>query len=285
LARCSFSPNFREFGHIARVNRRRVRYQGEAVGIQDHSMHDDSSNTGTSQKAAESVAAMGVPQKLLLLLFNGISLLQVTAIGTLIWLLRHEPWICLAAVLGVLYLLSPLLARLVTWVLPIRRQVIPIGSRDFFVWWFVLNLQMLFCRFPVLEEVLRVIPGCYSMWLRLWGAKVGRLTYWAAGVRILDRQALDIGHDVAFGAGVRLNPHVMLPDEQGQLSLVLAPVKIGDRVTVGGYSLLVAGTEIAADQCTRAFLILPPFNRLEDGRRIKPDHPATSLEGEDTTPA
>lgn len=248
-------------------------------------MHDDLSNPGTSPEASQAMATMGAGQKLLLLLFNCIPLIHGAGIGALIWGLWHKPWICLAAVLGVLYLLSPLLARLVALVLPIRRQMIPIGSRDFFVWWFVLNLQMLFCRFPCLEEALRLLPGCYSMWLRLWGARIGRLTYWAAGVRILDRQALDIGHNVVFGAGVRLNPHVMLLDEQGQLVLALAPVKIGDRVNVGGYSLLVAGTEIAPDQNTRAFTILPPFNRLEDGRRVKPDHPAASDEGEDAVMA
>jgi hypothetical protein len=153
---------------------------------------------------------------------------------------------------------------------PIRRQIIPLGSRDFFVWWFTLNLQMLFCRLHVLEELLRIVPGCYSMWLRLWGAKIGKLTYWAAGVRILDRPFLRIGDHVTFGAGVRLNPHVMMPDAQGQRVLVLAPITIGDQANVGGYSLLVSGGEIAAGECTQACLLLPPFNRVEGGRRRKP---------------
>ncbi|MGD9126551.1 MAG: hypothetical protein PVH19_04155, partial [Planctomycetia bacterium] len=161
---------------------------------------------------------------------------------------------------------------------PIRREKIPLGSRDFFVWWFCLSLQVLFCRFPFLEELLRLIPSCYSFWLRLWGAKIGKLTYWSAGTQILDRQFLQIGDNVTFGAGVKLNPHVFLSDEQGRTFLMLAPVKIGDRVNVGGYSLLVAGTEIASDQSTRAFLIMPPFNRFVDGKRCKPDNQPESDE-------
>ena len=148
---------------------------------------------------------------------------------------------------------------------PIGRQVIPLGSRDFFVWWFTLNLQMLFCRFPFLEEVLRLVPRCYSFWLRLWGAKIGKLTYWAAGVRILDRHFLEIGDQVTFGAGVRNQSRTSsLPDAQGQMVLVLAPVKIGDRVkrrrlfAAGGWA-----RRSHADQCTRSFLFCPPFSRLE----------------------
>ena len=225
-----------------------------------------------STDSSGTVALKSLPalKKLLLLLCNMIPLAQVAAIGGLCWLLRESPWAALVVVLGILYVFPPLASRGVMAVLPIRRTVVPIGSREFFVWWFTLNLQMLFCRFPFLEELLRIIPACYSFWLRLWGAKIGKLTYWAAGTIILDRPWLEIGDHVVFGAGVRLNAHVFTPDRQGEMVFVLAPITIGDRVTIGGYSLLVAGTEIASDQCTRAFLILPPFSRLVDGRRVKP---------------
>ncbi len=232
----------------------------------------------TPLSARSALAALPAGKRLLMLLGNAIALFQVLAVVALVWSTWRSPWLCLAAVAAFVYLLPPLVCRLAIFLFPIGRQVIPLGSRDFFVWWFTLNLQMLFCRFPFLEEALRLVPSCYSFWLRLWGAKIGKLTYWAAGVRILDRHFLEIGDHVTFGAGVRINPHVILPDAQGQMVLVLAPVKIGDRVSVGGYSLLVAGTEIASDQCTRSFLILPPLSRLEDGRRIKPAEDAFALE-------
>jgi len=217
------------------------------------------------------MASLSVGGKLLLLAGNALPLLHCAGLGVMVWWLHEMAWVCVGVVVAALYLLPPLLCRVIAMVLPIRRERIDIGSRDFFSWWFSLNLQILFSRFPVLEEVLRIVPGCYSMWLRLWGSRIGKLTYWAAGLRILDRQWLDIGDNVTFGADVRINPHVMLPDEHGRMMLMLAPVKIADRVSVGGYSLLVAGTVIAEDQCTRAFLILPPFCRLEKGRRHKPD--------------
>lgn len=218
------------------------------------------------------MASLPASRKLLVLLCNAIPLFQLTVLGGLIWFLRSSPWLCVGLALAWVYVVPALLCRCALLLLPIRRQVIPLGSRDFFTWWFTLNLQIIFCRFPFLEELLRIVPGLYSLWLRLWGAKIGKLTYWAAGLRILDRPFLHIGNQVTIGAGVRLNPHVILPDEQGRMMLALAPIRIGDRANVGGYSLFVAGGEIAAGECTQACLTLPPFNRIEGGRRQKPAH-------------
>lgn len=224
-----------------------------------------------SDEATNHVAMAKMPasKKFLLLLCNAIPLAQIAATAGVVWICWPSVWKCLAVVFGMIYVLPPLACRAALAWVPIKRTIIPVGSRDFFVWWFTLNCQVLLCRFSFFEELLRIVPSCYSFWLRLWGAKIGKLTYWAAGVSILDRPWLSIGDHVIFGAGVRLNAHVFMPDKTGAMVLALAPVTIGDRVTIGGYSLLVSGTEIASDQCTRAFLILPPFTRWEDGRRKK----------------
>jgi acetyltransferase-like isoleucine patch superfamily enzyme len=168
----------------------------------------------------------------------------------------------------VLYLAPPLAARFIRTVFPIREGHIAVSTPEFLTWWALFNLQVIYCRLPALEECLRLVPGLYSCWLRLWGARVGRLTYWAAGLRVLDRSFLHIGNDVVFGAGVRLNPHVLARNEHNQMELTLATVIIGDRAIIGGYSLLTAGSEVAADECTRAFLVSPPFGKWQDGRRI-----------------
>jgi hypothetical protein len=168
-----------------------------------------------------------------------------------------------------LYVGPPLLVRLVLCAAPIPQGRVLIGSTPFFVWWLVFQLQIVFCRLPALEEALRLVPGLYSQWLRLWGAKIGRFTYWSPGTLITDRSFLTIGDNVVLGAGVRLNPHVVAKGKNGTLELLLARVIIGDRVMVGGYSLLTAGTEILPDEITRAFLISPPFSVWKDGKRVR----------------
>ncbi len=169
---------------------------------------------------------------------------------------------------ALLYGWPPLVTRLVLMLCPVRPGRHPVGSRAFLVWWATAQFQMLFCRLPALEEAMRLVPGLYSMWLRLWGAKIGRLTFWSPGLRILDRSFLIVGDDVIFGAGVRLNGHV-IADEDGQKWLHLGPITLGDRVQVGGYSLLTAGVRVEEDQSLRAFTVLPPFSVCSEGRRQK----------------
>lgn len=177
------------------------------------------------------------------------------------------PWRLLSA-FGLLYLLPPLLVRLVMFIFPLQEGRIKLSEPDYFTWWALVNFQMLFNRFPALDEALRVVPALYSFWLRLFGAKVGKFTYWAAGTRVLDRSFLDIGQGVVFGAGTRISPHLIVRNASDEMELHLGCIKIGDRAIIGGYSVLAAGTEILADECTRAFLISPSFSTWHGGKRI-----------------
>jgi hypothetical protein len=195
--------------------------------------------------------------QLAMLLLNFIPLLH--AAGTLACFLTPFPW--LAPV--VLYLLPLIPGRILRETLRSSPESIAVGSPAFLRWWACFQCQVLFMRFPALEEILRLVPGIYSLWLRCWGSRIGKLTYWAPQTVILDRGFLEIGDHVVFGAGVRLNPHVM------ENELKLAPIRIGDGAMIGGYSLLTAGTEIAAGERTRAFLISPPFSKWKDGRRTR----------------
>ena len=212
---------------------------------------------------------LSVGQRLLVMLLNYLPLLHVIlTLGIGIYPWAGVGWRIFAA-LAVLFIAPALAARIILRASPLRSTVINLGSTDFFKWWALLNLQVLFCRLTILEEMMRLVPALYSAWLRLWGSKVGRLVYWAPGTLILDRSFLDIGDDVIFGAGVRLNPHVMMRNAQGEMELLLAPVKIGSRAVVGGYSLLTAGTELAADEPSQACLLSPPFTKWRNGKRVK----------------
>lgn len=234
------------------------------------------------QAMSAAIHAYTLTQRLGMLLFNATSLLLCAGFVLVVaW-----PWAAVgwrvATGLTLLYLVPPLLARLVLGVSPVRQGRIVPGSADFFKWWCVFNLQALFCRFPSLEEALRVIPGLYSAWLRLWGARIGRLTYWAAGTMVLDRSFVRIGNDVVFGAGVRINPHVMTRNDRGEMELLLADIVIGDGAVIGGYSLLTTGTVVDPGECTRACLLSPPFTRWQRGTRTREEeriHQPTGCRG------
>ncbi|HEY4415611.1 MAG TPA: hypothetical protein VGO57_07965 [Verrucomicrobiae bacterium] len=208
--------------------------------------------------------------RLLLLALNFLPLLHALLTLSVLLVLPLNWPVRIGLTVGTLYLLPPILARLILFFVPIAQGNIAIGSRAFFAWWTLFQLQIVFCRLPAFEEIMRLVPGLYSLWLRLWGARIGRLTYWSPGTTLTDRSFLRIGNDVVFGAGVRLNAHVLAKNSRGQLELLLANLQIGNRVVVGGYSLLTAGTEIADDETTRACQLSPPFSVWKNGRRIKP---------------
>lgn len=201
-----------------------------------------------------------------MLLANLIPLAHLTA-AVAVGVVAGGPrgWLGAAAVL---YLLPPLAARLLTAACgkPAGRYAPTDGA--FLVWWATLQLQTLFLRLPFLEELLRLVPGLYSAWLRLWGSRVGGRVYWSAGTVVLDRGYLDVGDGVVFGAGVRLNGHV-LAKEDGRLTLIVDAVRVGAGAAVGGYSLLTAGTEVAPGETLRACLLSPPYSQWEGGRRVK----------------
>jgi len=217
--------------------------------------------------AAPEVARLHLRTRILVLAANGIPLLHAIIIGAAF--LLPVNWIARAGMaMALLYLAPPLLSRTIRVVSQVQEGRTEFGGRNFVRWWCLLQLQGIFNRFPAFEEFLRIVPGLYSLWLRLWGAKIGRLTYWAPGTAILDRSFIEIGDDVVFGAGVRLNPHVLARNEAGKNELLLATIKIGAGAIIGGYSLLTAGTEIPAGESTRAHLLSPPFTLWKNGKRI-----------------
>ncbi len=132
-----------------------------------------------------------------------------------------------------------------------------------FGWWWSQQWQTLFNRFPQLEELLRLVPSLYSMWLRLWGSQIGRLVYWAPGVSILDRGLLRIGDSVVLGASVRIIGHLFTNDE-----LLIAPVTIESSAVVSGYSILAPGVVIGENESTPASLLLPPHSEWRGEKRV-----------------
>ncbi len=163
----------------------------------------------------------------------------------------------------IIYLIPPLLCRLTLIFHPLNDPKMSVNSKSHLVWWFTFNLQVIFARFSLLEEILRIVPGLYSLWLRLWGAKIGKLTYWAPKTVISDRSFIEIGDQVVIGAGTRLVPHLFMRDKRNRLNLVLSPISIGDQAVIGGYSVFGPGTKVKPSITTRAFHISKPFSTID----------------------
>ena len=207
--------------------------------------------------------------RLLMVLFGFIPFLHAAATAMLLSLPAGERFTYRTFLLGLamLYLVPPIVVRAALLVRPLPPGRFGLNSWQFLLWWFTAQWQVIFNRLPVLEELIRLIPGFYSMWMRLWGARVGGLVYWSPGLVILDRPLVNVGSRVVFGVGVRVNPHVIAPDDAGQMSLSLAPVTIGSDTLVGGYSFLPAGARVADGELVPGMRTLRMFSLWRDGRR------------------
>jgi hypothetical protein len=177
---------------------------------------------------------------------------------------------------AVLYIVPPIVVRVVTRLWPLPRGKVPVASPGFLAWWFTAQWQVLFTRLTFFEETLRLFPGLYSTWLRLWGARVGGLVYWSPGLVILDRPLVEVGSRVVFGAGVRLNPHVLMPGDDGRPTLAIAPIRIGSDVMVGGYGLLLAGVTVEDGASTPPLRAVAPFTHVSGGVRSRQRGPSST---------
>lgn len=179
----------------------------------------------------------------------------------------------LAAACGVfmlwLYLLPPVLGRIVLLTgSPVTDGAAP-GEAAFKRWWLLTQLQMPFNRIGLLEELLRLVPGLYSLWLNLWGARVSLMTYWTRDVLISERYLLTIEPGVTLASQTGITAHLVSPDAYGELRLMVAPVVIERGAVLGIRSGLGPGCRVFAGELLPAGRMLPPYHGWRDGHKVK----------------
>ncbi|MEH2093145.1 acyltransferase [Nostoc sp.] len=183
--------------------------------------------------------------------------------GAAIIYLAYSPNIfSILAVLLSIYGLPVLVYRLHEWVYPVREGISYLLGKEYNPWWGSHQIQVIYIAIPALEAVLRLIPGVFSCWLRLWGAKVGRDVYWTPGLEIADRSLLEIGDRVVVGHNVGIYCHIIKPRKQN-LMLYVKKVKIGCDVFVGAGSNLAPGVVVADGSYLPAATKLYPNQKVQ----------------------
>ncbi|MBN3943116.1 MAG: DapH/DapD/GlmU-related protein [Nostoc sp.] len=183
--------------------------------------------------------------------------------GAAIVYLAYSPNIfSILAVFVSIYGLPVLVYRLHEWVYPVREGISYLQNKEYSPWWGSHQIQAIYIAIPALEAVLRLIPGVFSCWLRLWGAKVGRDVYWTPGLEIADRSLLEIGDRVVIGHGVGIYSHIIKPRKQN-LMLYVKKVKIGSNVFVGAGSNLAPGVVIGDGSYLPAASNLYPNQKVQ----------------------
>jgi hypothetical protein len=174
-------------------------------------------------------------------------------LANVLWLCLQPGPIPLAALLGVLYLVPVLAFRLHQAIWPITIGDSDIGAGTYVPWWGAHQLQVMYIAVPQLEALLRIVPGLYSAWLRLWGSKIGRSVYWTPLVDIGDRSLLDVGDGAIFGHRATLYSHIISPQKKTKtLILDVRPIVIEAGAFVGAGTALGPGVIVRAGKMVKA---------------------------------
>lgn len=138
----------------------------------------------------------------------------------LVMAIRDFSILSILSFLFFLYLLPILIWRFLNVFFPLSEGTSNILDPGYNPWWISHQLQMTFMAYPFLESTLRLVPGAYSLWLRLWGSQIGRQVHWTPGVIVYDRSLLDIGDHVIIGERATFVSHVITPKESQALLLI-----------------------------------------------------------------
>lgn len=178
------------------------------------------------------------------------------------WIISTPRGLLVALLIVIVYLLPVFCFRLHQWLWPLHEGPSRIDTPGYSPWWGGHQFQVMYNAFPALESALRLIPGLYSAWLRLWGSRVGRSVYWTPRVEIADRSLLDIGDEVIFGHLTACYAHLIKPRHGGMI-LYVRRIRIGHRAFLGAGSRLGPGARIADGA------VLDVLTDVGVGRRIE----------------
>lgn len=173
-----------------------------------------------------------------------------------------------------IYILPPLACRITIALFGMPEgEGVNQEARAYKIWWFLTQLQVLFNRFGFFEELLRLAPGLYALWLNAWGARVSPVVYWGPGAVVVDRQAARVARGAVIGTRAVLAGHLAFKDSSGGFRVTLAPVEIGEGALIGAYAGIGPGCRVAAGEEVPAAAFLRPFTQWAGGRRVKTDRP------------
>jgi serine acetyltransferase len=134
-----------------------------------------------------------------------------------------------------LYIYALILYRLFLYLMPFKAGPIPIGTREEFSY-HVYLLFYLILFYPIMRSGFIPVPLMRPFYQAL-GARLGVNTY-SSGI-ILDPPFIEIGDNTLIGQYALIVPHVIENDK-----LAHYPVRIGNNVTVGAHSVVLAGVTI-----------------------------------------
>jgi hypothetical protein len=169
----------------------------------------------------------------------------------------------------VIYLLPPMILRIVYRWAPLKPGVLSISGRTFCPWLASHHIQAFYDALPYLESLLRVIPGFYSAWLRMWGSRIGYGVEWPVRIDVLDRDLMEIGNRVVLAREIELSAHARQKTETG-LRVLVRPVRIGAFAFIGAGVRMGPGAFVPGDAAVPALAVVDVNEHFGETKRLHP---------------
>ena len=181
-------------------------------------------------------------------LFSYFPLMMTAAAFAALALLAAWPslW-TIVLLIFVLYLFPPMFQRIMFRWAPLKTGIACIDGRAFCPWLASHHIQAFYDALPYLESLLRVFPGFYSMWLRMWGSRIGYGVEWPVRMDVLDRGLMDIGNRVVFSREVELSAHVRKKMEGAGSRALVRQVRIGSHAFIGASVRIGPGANVPSN--------------------------------------
>ena len=167
-------------------------------------------------------------------------------------------------IIFVIYLQAPLLWRLLKMFYgqPEGISYLGVKTKEGNLWWTAYHLQYLFNSFHFLEQILMLVPGLYSAWLRLWGSDIGKKVNWTPECRVVDRTHMKIGSRCLIGNRSYLAAHAIKKRDDRYL-LYVKGVDIGDDVVLSYLVTVAPGAVIKSRSFIEAGSAVYPNENVE----------------------
>jgi hypothetical protein len=208
--------------------------------------------------AAEALAPLEKPGAFSLWL-NGVPFLHAASGLLAAFTLAETAGARAALLLAWIYVLPPLAARVTLTLFGRPAGRLTQDMRAYKVWWFLTQVQTLFNRLPVLEELLRLVPGLYPLWIKLWGGGLSPFAYVGPGVIITDRWLVNVARGAVLGWNSALAGHMVIRDAAGRFVVVVAAPCVEAEAILGGGAALGPGAALRAGASLPAGRRVAPF--------------------------
>jgi hypothetical protein len=156
---------------------------------------------------------------------------------------------------AVLYLPPPIAMRIHEAYRPLQEGLTRLDGPDYSPWWAAHQFQVFYDALPFLEAALRIAPGFYSMWLRLWGSRIGYGVHWPPRLHVVDRSLMEVGNRVIFGRNVECSAH-LTRRKGNELVLLVRRIRIGNSCFIGEGARIGAGATLPSGEIVPAAAVI-----------------------------